>query len=48
MKNHLYEFRSENRKLLCSCGWERTIKGGNLKLAQKTFTAHRVEAAAKA
>ena len=47
MKIHMYEFRSEKKKLKCSCGWERTLKTGDVKLIAKTFTAHQADMAAK-
>jgi len=43
LKIHLYEFRSDKRKLTCSCGWERTLRGVDAKLVDKTFAAHRLE-----
>lgn len=48
MKIHMYEFRSDKKKLKCSCGWERTLKSADSKLIEKTFTDHRTDAAAKA
>lgn len=47
MKIHMYEFRSEKKKLKCSCGWERTLKSGDAKLIAKTFNDHQADAAAK-
>lgn len=47
MKIHMYEFRSEKKKLKCSCGWERTLKTADVKLIAKTFSAHQVDMAAK-
>ena len=44
----MYEFRSDKKKLKCSCGWERTLKTADAKLIQKTFTVHTADAAAKA
>lgn len=43
----MYEFRSDKKKLKCSCGWERTLKSADMKLVAKTFDVHRVDAAAK-
>ncbi len=43
----MYEFRSDKRKLTCSCGWERTIKSADAKLVLKTFADHRLQAAQK-
>lgn len=40
MRIHLYEFRNDNRKLKCSCGWERTLKSAQPGLVYKTFTGH--------
>ena len=40
MKIHMYEFRSDKKKLKCSCGWERTLKSADAKLISKTFTIH--------
>jgi len=48
MKIHMYEFRSEKKKLKCSCGWERTLKSADAKLISKTFSLHQADAAAKA
>ncbi|MBI2385169.1 MAG: hypothetical protein HYV14_04055 [Elusimicrobia bacterium] len=48
MKIHMYEFRSEKKKLKCSCGWERTLKSGDAKVIAKTFSDHQADAAAKA
>ena len=47
MKIHMYEFRSDKKKLKCSCGWERTLKSADAKLIAKTFTDHQATAAAK-
>ena len=47
MKIHMYEFRSDKKKLKCSCGWERTLKSADSKVIEKTFSLHRAEAAAK-
>ena len=40
MKIHLYEFRSDKKKLKCLCGWERTLKSSDPKLVYKTFSDH--------
>lgn len=42
MKIHLYEFRSDKKKLKCLCGWERTLKSSDPKLVLKTFNDHRL------
>lgn len=47
MRCHLYEFRSDKRKLTCLCGWERTLKNTDPKLVQETFRSHCREAALK-
>lgn len=36
----MYEFRSDKKKLKCSCGWERTLKTADSKVVQKTFADH--------
>lgn len=43
MRVHLYEFRSDKRKLTCSCGWERTLKTVDPKAAASVFHEHREE-----
>lgn len=48
MRIHVYEFRSEKKKLSCSCGWERTLKSSEDKVIRETFQVHFEEAAAKA
>ncbi|UPT75583.1 MAG: hypothetical protein M0D55_07890 [Elusimicrobiota bacterium] len=48
MRMHVYEFRSEKKKLKCSCGWERTLKSSEDKLIRETFQAHSAEEAVKA
>ncbi len=48
MKIHMYEFRSDKKKLKCSCGWERTLKTADSKVIIKTFADHQADAAAKA
>lgn len=48
MRAHLFEFRSEGRKLKCLCGWERTMKSEDIEAARKRFEEHRLEAAAEA
>ncbi len=47
MKFHLYEFRSDKKKLKCLCGWERTLKTADPKVVHKTFAAHTKDAASK-
>ncbi len=47
MKIHMYEFRSDKKKLKCSCGWERTLKSADPKVISKTFKLHSADAAAK-
>lgn len=47
MKIHMYEFRSDKKKLKCSCGWERTLKTTDAKVISKTFSIHTADAAAK-
>ena len=41
MKVHLFEFKSENRKLKCLCGWQRTLKSADVKAAYAKFEEHR-------
>jgi hypothetical protein len=45
MKIHLYEFRSDKKKLKCLCGWERTLKTSDPKVVNKMFNDHRAGAA---
>ena len=45
LKIHMYEFRSDKKKLKCSCGWERTLKSSDSKVVQKTFADHCPDAA---
>ena len=45
MRVHLYEFRSDKRKLKCSCGWERTLKSTDSKIVTRTFNDHCQETA---
>jgi hypothetical protein len=40
---HLFEFRSDKRKLKCLCGWERTLKSTDLAAAYVRFAAHLAE-----
>ena len=47
MRSHLYEFRSDKRKLSCLCGWERTLKSSEPKLVASTFRDHCAQAALK-
>lgn len=44
MRAHLFEFRSDKKKLKCLCGWERTLKTADIDAAYKKFEEHRVEA----
>ncbi len=48
MRAHLFEFRSDKRKLKCLCGWERTLKSTDIKAAYAKFEEHRVESLAPA
>jgi hypothetical protein len=48
VRAHLYEFRNDNKKLKCLCGWERTLKTSDPKIIQKTFDGHCDEMAEKA
>lgn len=48
MRAHLFEFRSDKRKLKCLCGWERTLKSADIDAAYEKFEAHRAEATAEA
>jgi len=41
MKMHLFEFKSDKKKVKCLCGWERTLKSTDVKLAYKKFIEHR-------
>ena len=43
MKVHLFEFKSDKRKLKCLCGWERTLKTTDVKVAYEKFAEHRDE-----
>jgi len=43
MKMHLFEFHSEKRKLKCLCGWERTLKTADVKVAHERFKQHCAE-----
>lgn len=47
MRMHLYEFRSDNRMLKCTCGWERSLKSAEPKLVLRTFASHCKGAALK-
>ena len=47
MRAHLYEFRSDNRKLKCTCGWERVLKNSQPQLVSATFALHCKTEAAK-
>lgn len=48
MRAHLFEFRSDKRKLKCLCGWERTLKSADIDAAYAKFAAHVAEAEAPA
>ncbi len=45
MKMHLFEFRSDKKKLKCLCGWERTLKTADIKAAYAKFQEHCSESA---
>lgn len=45
MKTHLFEFKSDKKKLKCLCGWERTMKTADLPTAYKKFAEHRAQEA---
>ena len=40
MKMHLFEFNSTNKKLKCLCGWERTLKTVDVRVAHEKFKEH--------
>ncbi|MFA6003752.1 MAG: hypothetical protein WC881_06760 [Elusimicrobiota bacterium] len=40
MKMHLFEFNSVNKKLKCLCGWERTLKTTDIRVAYEKFKKH--------
>lgn len=44
MRIHLYEFRSDKKKLTCLCGWEKTMKTSDPKLLGAAFAAHQLTA----
>lgn len=44
MRAHLFEFRSDKKKLKCLCGWERTLKTADIEAAYEKFEEHRAEA----
>ncbi|MBI3289282.1 MAG: hypothetical protein HYZ74_07165 [Elusimicrobia bacterium] len=48
MRAHLFEFRSDNRKLKCLCGWDRTLKTTDIDAAYAKFKEHLQETARKA
>lgn len=48
MRAHLFEFRSDKRKLKCLCGWERTLKSADVDAAYEKFALHVAEAEAPA
>ena len=43
MKMHLFEFKSDKKKLKCLCGWERTLKTADVRAAYERFKAHCAE-----
>jgi hypothetical protein len=45
---HLFEFRSDKRRLKCLCGWERTLKSADVDAAYERFALHVAEANAPA
>lgn len=45
MKMHLFEFKSDKKKLKCLCGWERTLKSTDIKAAYVRFAEHTADAA---
>ena len=45
MKMHLYEFKSDKKKLKCLCGWERTLKTADTRAAYEKFQEHCTEQA---
>ena len=47
MRSHLYEFRSDKKKLKCLCGWERTLKTSEPKLIKAKFNEHCLASTAK-
>ena len=40
---HLFEFKSDKKKLKCICGWERTLKTADIRVAHEKFEEHRAE-----
>lgn len=48
MRAHLFEFRSDKKKLKCACGWERGMKTADLEAAYERFREHTREMAQKA
>lgn len=44
MRCHLFQFVSKSKKVSCLCGWERTLKSGDVAAAHKKFDEHRLEA----
>ena len=43
MKLHLFEFKSDKKKLKCLCGWERTLKTADVRVAHEKFKKHCAE-----
>lgn len=48
MRLHLFEFHSGKKKLKCLCGWERTLKTADIRVAHEKFKKHCAEQAALA
>lgn len=40
MRMHLYEFRSDDKRLKCTCGWERVLKSAKPQLVAQVFASH--------
>lgn len=39
-KIHLYEFKSDKKKVRCLCGWERTVRTADIPTTYKMFKDH--------
>lgn len=37
---HLYEFKSDKKKLKCLCGWERSVKTAEIPSTYEIFKEH--------
>jgi hypothetical protein len=48
VRAHLFEFRSDKKKLKCVCGWERGLKTTDIEAAYAKFREHTLETARKA